>query len=60
MKEGQEDLPANNGLTIRMNDIKDDDTRFRLLSFLDSMFSVSIMEKPATDLLTIQDKILGK
>ena len=43
-----------------MNDIKDNETRFRLLSFLDSMFSVSVMEKPETDLLTIKDKVLKK
>lgn len=49
MEEGQEDLSANFGMTVRMNDIKDDDTRFRLLSFLDSMFAVAVMEKPTTD-----------
>jgi hypothetical protein len=31
-----------------------------LLAFIDSILAVSVLEKPASDLLKVQDKALGK
>ena len=59
-KHGAEDIAAPPGMTLKLNQMADDDEFSRVISFLDSIFSVAIMEKPKDEILTIDDKTRGQ